>query len=130
MSAFKSFLGRCHCGDIRFQVELEVPVKGIICNCSICDKTGFLHAIVPSNRFKLLKGKNQLSNYQFNTAVAQHYFCSKCGIKSFYIPRSNPDGYSVNLRCVDDLDLKQVEFESFDGENWEVSGGKLKHLSQ
>jgi hypothetical protein len=99
------------------------------CNCSICSKTGFLHLIIPKSRFKLLQGSDHLSTYTFNTCVARHLFCQVCGIKSFYVPRSNPDGYSVNVRCLDPSTVKNINVSHFDGQNWEQHAGELSHLS-
>jgi hypothetical protein len=92
--------------------------------------TGFLHLIVPSGRFRLLSGAGMLETYTFNTGTARHLFCRRCGIKSFYVPRSNPDGYSVNLRCVDRARFEHVDLEHFDGRNWERAGASLAHLSR
>ncbi|MGH8457172.1 MAG: GFA family protein, partial [Stenotrophobium sp.] len=92
--------GGCHCGAVRFEVRAPAQVTVQRCNCSICAMTGFEHLIVPAADFKLLSGAEQLSTYSFNTGAAKHLFCRICGIKSFYVPRSNPDGYSVNLRCL------------------------------
>lgn len=90
----------------------------------------FLHLIVPRNRFSLLSGEDRLSRYTFNTGVAQHLFCSVCGVKSFYVPRSNPDAYSVNLRCLDRSSLASVHIEDFDGRNWEANAQALSALSK
>ena len=122
--------GGCHCGAVRFEVETDEKVAVEACNCSICRKTGFLHLIVPASRFRLLAGKDQLTEYSFNARTARHLFCKVCGIKSFYVPRSNPDGYSVNLRCLDDGDLPEAEIRDFDGRNWEAHGASLAHLSK
>jgi len=100
------------------------------CNCSMCRMTGFLHLIVPRTRFRLLRGAEALSEYRFNTGAAQHLFCSHCGVKSFYVPRSNPDGYSVNLRCLDQSTLAAVTIEPFDDSARETSEAKLRHLSR
>ena len=70
------------------------------CNCSMCRMVGFQHVIVPADRFRLLQGQEEITTYTFNTGVAKHTFCSQCGVKPFYTPRSNPDGFSVNLRCM------------------------------
>ena len=91
--------------------------------------TGYLHLIVPASAFRLIKGKDQLQTYSFNTGVAQHYFCKVCGIKSYYVPRSNPDGISVNVRCLDGQAGRGAD-ELFDGQNWEASAGSLAHLSR
>ena len=122
--------GGCHCGAVRFQAALPEAVEAQSCNCSICAMTGFVHVIVPESRFRLLKGQENLTSYRFNTGVAEHLFCSVCGIKSFYRPRSNPDGWSVNARCLDSLDGVTLEIEAFDGQNWEANAAGLAHLSQ
>jgi len=92
--------------------------------------TGFLHLIVPASRFRLLRGADALEAYSFNTGTARHLFCHRCGIKSFYVPRSNPDGYSVNVRCLDRSTIDGVTVEAFDGQNWEQSAATLRHLSR
>jgi hypothetical protein len=122
--------GGCHCGAVRFEAQLPAVVEAQSCNCSICEKTGFVHVIVPESRFRLLRGSDALTAYTFNTGVARHLFCSVCGIKSFYRPRSNPDGWSVNARCLDDVEGLDIHVEAFDGQNWEAHADALAHLSQ
>jgi hypothetical protein len=100
------------------------------CNCSICSKSGYLHLIVPSSRFTLLRGEDELICYTFNTGAARHYFCRHCGIKSYYVPRSNPDGFSVNARCLDIGSVASMSIKPFDGQNWEENAHSLAHLSQ
>ncbi|MBE9550380.1 MAG: GFA family protein [Proteobacteria bacterium] len=117
--------GGCHCGEVRFKVWAEADIKAVKCNCSICRMTGFLHLIVSAEEFDLVAGKDSLTNYQFNTKTAQHFFCKHCGIKSFYIPRSHPAGYSVNVNCLDPETIRSVTIEDFDGERWEESIGTL-----
>jgi hypothetical protein len=121
--------GGCHCGAVRFEVEAPARLKAELCNCSICSMTSFLHLIVPKSRFRLLRGDNVLTTYTFNTGVARHLFCRICGIKSFYVPRSNPDGISVNVRCLDPETIESVTVRSFDGQNWELHAAELAHLS-
>lgn len=122
--------GGCHCGAVRWEAETDDNVVVDACNCSICSMTGFLHLIVPKSRFRLLQGQEALTAYTFNTGVARHLFCKRCGIKSFYVPRSNPDGYSLNLNCMDRTQFKSVESRAFDGRNWEAHAGELAHLSK
>ena len=121
--------GGCHCGAVRFVVEVPESVEVERCNCSICTKSGFMHLIVPRSRFELLSGEGDLTTYTFNTGVAEHYFCRHCGIKPFYKPRSNPDGIDVNLNCLDEppSDVTVVEF---DGQNWEANAATLAHKSR
>lgn len=111
--------GGCHCGAVKFEVEAPSNVTVNECNCSICSMSGYLHLIVPAERFKLLTGKDSLTNYQFNTGTASHLFCRTCGIKSFYIPRSHPDGVSINARCITSQTIDHMQLQSTDGRNWE-----------
>jgi hypothetical protein len=122
--------GGCHCGAVRFDVELPRAVLAQSCNCSICARTGFVHIIVPEARFRLMQGADQLTRYTFSTGVAQHMFCRICGVKSFYRPRSNPDGWSVNGRCLDQADDLDLRIEDFDGRNWEANADALAHLTR
>ncbi|UCC15472.1 MAG: GFA family protein [Gammaproteobacteria bacterium] len=121
--------GGCHCGDVSFEVEAPADLELHDCNCSICSMTGFLHIIVPKNRFHVLRGEGHLQEYRFNTGVARHLFCKRCGVKSFYVPRSNPDGVSVNFRCLDRSTVRSWVVRAFDGQNWEASAGELTHLA-
>lgn len=111
--------GGCHCGAVKFIVSAPAKVEITDCNCSICGKSGYLHLIVPADRFKLLQGEGALTTYVFNTHTAQHKFCKICGIKSFYIPRSHPDGYSVNFRCVEKDHFEEIDIKSVNGKEWE-----------
>ncbi len=111
--------GGCHCGAVRYQVFLPDEVKVTECNCSICSRSGYLHAIVTDEQFRLLKGEDKLTSYRFNTGTADHLFCGICGIKSFYRPRSHPEGWSVNLRCLDPDEFTSINIEAFDGRHWE-----------
>jgi hypothetical protein len=126
---FLSHRGGCHCGRVRFEVEAPAVIEARLCNCSICSMTAYLHLIVPKSRFRLLAGEDDLETYAFNTGVAQHRFCRVCGIKSFYRPRSNPDGVSVNVRCLDPDTIESVRVSTFDGRNWEANAHQLAQLS-
>jgi len=127
--AMTIYKGGCHCGAVKFEVEAAEEPEVSECNCSICSKSGYLHLIVAKNKFHLLTGEDNLANYTFDTHEAKHLFCKTCGIKSFYIPRSHPDGFSVNVRCLDDDIIKNIDIEQFDGKNWEANIHKLKPLS-
>ncbi len=122
--------GGCHCGAVRFEIDATPPLTVHICNCSICEMSGFVHLIVPAAAFRLLRGEEQLSEYQFRTKVARHLFCKHCGVKSFYVPRSNPDGYSINVNCLELPDKVEIIEEQVDGRNWSKSAPALRHLSQ
>jgi hypothetical protein len=111
--------GGCHCGRVRFEVTAPAQLEVVECNCSICSASGFLHLIVPAERFKLLRGGDALTTYTFNTGVAKHLFCRICGVKSFYVPRSHPDGFSVNARCIDSGTIQSLTVSPFNGREWE-----------
>jgi hypothetical protein len=123
------YRGGCHCGAVRFEVEAPERLLVQDCNCSLCAMTGFLHLIVPKSKFRLVKGEENITTYTFNTGVAKHTFCRTCGIKSFYVPRSNPDGVDVNVRCLDEPP-REMTIEPFDGRDWESHGPELAHLSK
>ncbi len=118
--------GGCHCGAVRFRISVPQTVHVRACNCSICRMTGYLHLTVAREDFQLLAGEDQLREYRFNTGVARHVFCTRCGIKSFYVPRSHPDAYSVHLACVTLPEGVVVEHGEFDGANWEAHIGEIR----
>ena len=122
--------GGCHCGAVAFEVDAPARLVVSECNCSICHMTGFLHLIVPRTRFRLLRGEDALTEYRFNTGSARHLFCGRCGVKSFYVPRSNPDGYSVNLRCLDRSSITEVAVEPFDDNDRAASEAKIRDRSR
>ncbi|KAK9091453.1 hypothetical protein Sjap_024630 [Stephania japonica] len=114
--------GGCHCRRVRWQVQAPASVVAWKCNCSDCSMRGNIHFVVPSTCFSLAKGSEQcLTTYTFGTHTAKHSFCKFCGITSFYIPRSNPDGIAVTVKCVDPGTLKHVEIRQFNGTKWEDS---------
>lgn len=112
-------IGGCHCGRVRFEVMAPATPTVTECNCSICAKSGVLHLIVDGAQFKLLQGDEVLTEYTFNTGTARHLFCKVCGIKSFYVPRSRPDGFSVNVHCLDAGTIDGMTIKPFDGQQWE-----------
>ena len=120
--------GGCHCGAVRFEVEGPVDLELRECNCSMCGRFAYLHWIVPRSAFRLLRGEEALTEYRFNTGTARHLFCALCGVKSFYVPRSHPDGYSVNARCLDPGTVRETAVLPFDGANWEANAASLPPL--
>jgi GNAT superfamily N-acetyltransferase len=129
-TALVAHKGSCHCGAVTFEVRAPREVAVHECNCSMCSRVGYLHLIVPRSRFTLLQGEDSLTTYRFNSGVAQHTFCRVCGVKPFYVPRSNPDGISVNFRCLRRAGFNDVTTELIDGRNWEQAAAALRHLSE
>jgi len=117
--------GGCHCGAVRFAAEVDATSTLLDCNCSICSMTGFLHLIVPHDKFQLDQGKSELTSYRFGTGQAEHLFCRNCGVKSFYQPRSHPDCWSVNFHCLDEGHEWEPAVVTFDGRNWEEAAKEL-----
>jgi centromere protein V len=111
--------GGCHCGNVRFEITAPARIVVSQCNCSICTKTGYLGLIIPRENFTLLKGFDDLTEYRFNTGSAIHTFCKYCGIKSFYYPRSHPEGVNINARCLDAETIADMQIRDVDGQNWE-----------
>jgi len=110
----------CHCGEV--ELEVNFPDEGIgrvtRCNCSICKRKGTIMAKVNQTELRIVKGKDKIKLYQYNTKVAKHYFCTNCGIYTHHVPRSAPDAFGINVGCIEGVDpfaLKEVNF--FDGEN-------------
>lgn len=112
------YTGSCHCGAIAFEVKGELA-RVTSCNCSICTMKGYMHWIVPKSSFRLLTDRRAITSYRFNTGVAQHHFCSVCGVAPFYVPRSDPDKIDVNVRCLQNVDVATLPVDEFDGKNWE-----------
>ncbi|HEX8308924.1 MAG TPA: GFA family protein [Allosphingosinicella sp.] len=117
--------GGCHCRAVRFEAQVPPEVEALDCNCSICSATGFRHLIVPHPDFRLLAGEGVLTRYRFGTGAAEHLFCSVCGVKSFYQPRSHPEAWSLNLNSLDDVSGLSITVRSFDGRNWEKARAAL-----
>ncbi len=117
MTGKKKHLGGCHCGAVRYEVELDVAEPAITCNCSICSKTGTMLNFVPLESFRLLSGEEKLTDYQFNKMVIHHLFCNVCGVRSF-ARGIGPDGKemrAINVRCLDDIDLERVPTQQWNG---------------
>eukprot|EP00695_Tsukubamonas_globosa_P003043 TRINITY_DN442_c0_g1_i1.p1 TRINITY_DN442_c0_g1~~TRINITY_DN442_c0_g1_i1.p1 ORF type:complete len:150 (-),score=43.46 TRINITY_DN442_c0_g1_i1:32-427(-) len=127
----RKYVGGCHCGGVRFEVEAAENIEALDCNCTVCNKKGFLHLIVPKSKFNLLTPEENMGLYTWGTGVAKHYFCKTCGISSWYIPRSNPDGIDINVRCLEDVDLSAVKITPFNGRgDWDKSAAQIEGLSK
>jgi hypothetical protein len=111
--------GGCHCGRVRFEVTAPTKLQVKECNCSKCAKLAYQHLTVPTSQFGRVAGADMLTSYSINTGVAKHLFCSVRGVKSFYVPRSHPDGFSVNVRCLDPGTVEEITVQPINGQNWE-----------
>ena len=109
----------CHCGGVEIEVNVPDQFKKLMrCNCSLCKRKGAFMAMVKNEDFKITKGKEKLSLYQFHSNVAKHYFCSNCGIYTHHKMRSNPNMYGINVACLEGVKLFELENIGInDGEN-------------
>jgi hypothetical protein len=116
----RTYTGGCHCGAVRFEARLDLAQGGTKCNCSICSKTAFWGTIVKPADFELLSGQDDLSDYQFASKSGHHYFCRRCGVRSFGSGDLEMLGglyYSVNLQCLDGVHLTDLPRKYWDGKN-------------
>jgi hypothetical protein len=120
MSVMKTFQGGCHCGAVRYEVTLDPDGTPLSCNCSMCGRSGALLQFTPAASFTLLKGEDNLTDYQFNKHVIHHLFCKTCGIKSFARGQGKSGPMvAVNARCLDDADVfaLQKKAKEIDGKS-------------
>ncbi len=111
--------GSCHCGAIRFSFEAEKITAALRCTCSICSRKGALMSpeAIPLENLKIEAKPNDIGLYQFDSAVAKHYFCKNCGIYTHHEMLRIPGHCRVNLGCVEGLDTGEFEVTVFDGKN-------------
>ena len=101
----------CHCGAVEAEIIINKFDKLLKCNCncSICKRKGVIMSMVPNDNFKIIKGEDKLTLYQFHSKVAKHYFCSVCGIYTHHNPRVNPKITGFNVACVDEIDTFELK---------------------
>jgi len=104
----QQYAGSCHCGKVRFQTRLDLH-DCMVCDCSICTKKGAIVVKVPEEDFELLTAVEDLQLYTFNKQIAKHYFCPVCGVHTFNRPRTTPELWAVNLRCLQEVNLAELQ---------------------
>ena len=115
-----AFEGSCHCGAVAFSVDADPPAEAMSCNCSHCQRKGFLLAFLPADTFTLTKGEDALTDYLFNKHNIRHRFCATCGTEAF-AEGKGPGGSEVraiNLRCVPSIELDSLTINKVDGANF------------
>lgn len=126
----RTWRGGCHCGRVRYEVQAPQRLQVLACTCSICRMSGFLHLIVPAAAFRLLAGEDVLVDYRFGTGTARHRFCGICGIRSFYVPRSHPDGIDVDARCLEGARIDALDVSVFDDADRAAATAAISYLSK
>jgi len=112
----KTWNGSCHCGKVRYTVESDLS-GAVTCNCSICQRAGHVLTFVATDKFTLLSGAKEQTDYQFNKKHIHHLFCKTCGVRS-YGWGMGPDGnkmFSINVRCLEGVDLATLPTHAYDG---------------
>ena len=110
----QTYTGGCHCGAVTYEVDIENLTEVMECNCSHCEKKGFLLYFAPKENFRLLSGQDNLTSYKFGKKVIDHVFCKTCGVESF----SSSDAYPkmmINVRCLDNVDLDSLKINKYNG---------------
>lgn len=108
--------GGCQCGAVAYEVDADLD-RTITCNCSRCQKLGFVLAFAPRDDFVLKRGEENLTDYQFNKKQIRHLFCKTCGVESFAFGE-RPDGAAVvaiNVNCLEGVDPRALESSHVDG---------------
>jgi hypothetical protein len=119
MADTKTYTGSCHCGAVRYEVDLGDLSSVVSCNCSMCGRMGWLLTFVPATQFRLLSGEDVLRDYQFGRKHIHHQFCSRCGTRSFSLgtDQEGREVRSINVRCLDGVDLDALSVTKFDGKS-------------
>jgi hypothetical protein len=105
--------GSCHCKAIEFEIESDLD-KIMQCNCSICIRKNAKMCMVSKDSIQIIKGKENLTSYKFNTMIAEHFFCKTCGIYTHHNRRSDPNGAAINIGCIDAINPFNYEAEFID----------------
>jgi hypothetical protein len=131
----KTYAGRCHCGAIRFEADLDLTQPSFRCNCSICRRNRFWPAVARPGQFRLLAGADRLTEYRCNTRKNQHFFCKVCGVRAFGVGNDTPVGtmYGVNLGCLEGVteeELSRIPITYVDGlhDRWQSTPEFTSHL--
>lgn len=132
-----TYLGNCHCGEVRFEVTADIAAGTGKCNCSICAKSRLWSVGVLPENLRILRGERFLTDYTGANPVAHHPFCSRCGIRPFQrVGMPNMSGheyYNVNIACLAGVDIDELiaaPITFYDGlhDNWGSRPEEVRHL--
>ena len=120
----KKHTGGCHCGAVRFEVELDLGAGGSMFNCTVCTRIAAVAAIVKPAAFRQIAGEDSVSTYEWGAKISRRRFCKHCGVHCFgdgHLAEIGGDYVSINLNCLDDFDRGTIAIRHWDGRhnNWE-----------
>jgi hypothetical protein len=129
----RTYRGSCHCGDVRFEADIDLADGTSRCNCSICTKTRFWKAFVPADALRLVQGEDALTEYRFGRGAVAHLFCKRCGVKPFGRVELERALYAINVACLDDVAAEElagapVRFQDGRNDRWEAAPAETRHL--
>jgi hypothetical protein len=121
----KRYAGTCHCGAVKFAADIDIDEGGARCNCSICTKLNAFNKLMKPEAFELLAGESELSAYEWGARISRRYFCKHCGVACFgrgYLAEVGGDFVSINLMCLDGVELAPLKSVYWDGrhDNWDA----------
>lgn len=132
----RTYTGSCHCGEVRYEADIDLSAGTGKCNCSICTKTRNWNAIIKPDDFRLLSGENSLSDYQFGTMSSHHLFCKHCGVQPFgrgYIEQIGGAYVSIQVCALDNVTAEElvqapVKFANGRDNSWWTEPAETRHL--
>jgi len=106
----KTYRGSCHCGAVQFEADIDLALPTYRCNCSICSRNRFWAAVVKPASFRLQQGKDEVTQYLFNSMQNEHFFCKTCGVRAFGVGHSPEVGevVGVNIGCLEDASVEEL----------------------
>jgi hypothetical protein len=115
----KTHTGGCHCGNVRYEVDIALE-NAMECNCSHCSKKGFLLAFAPKENFRTETDESTLGEYRFNKKAIAHLFCPTCGIQSYGRGKNakGEETVAINVRCLDGVDIDSLTINKVDGKSY------------